>query len=94
MAQRRETRLDGGPPLPETKPLKELLFNLYLFALIEMLKDAAFFLQLEASCLQWSFLLVVVFGSFLLTVEAFLLTVETFLLTVGAFLLTVGKWSQ
>ena len=47
-----------------------------------------FCLQLEASCLQWSFLLTAGNFSFF---GAFLLTSLAFLLTVGASLLTVGK---
>ena len=46
---------------------------------------AAFCLQVEASYLQWSFLLTVVFGS------CFFLHSQHFLLALLAFLLTVGK---
>ena len=51
-----------------------------------------FWLQLEASCLQWSFFTYNrQFLAFLLTVGVFLLTILASLLTIGAFLLTMGK---
>ena len=43
--------------------------------------------QLEASCLQWSFLLTIDKFIFLLTIRAFSLTILAFLLTIGAFCL-------
>ena len=48
--------------------------------------DAAFCLQLEASCLQWSFF------TYSCVLELFCLQLEPFLLTVGAFCLAYS-WS-
>ena len=54
-------------------------------------RDAAFCLQLTASCLQWSvFTYSCVWECFLLTVGAVLHTASAFLLRIATFLLTVG----
>ena len=69
------------PKSPQKGELRSIWGEMWLFCL-----------QLEASCLQWSFFyLQLIILAFLLTVGAFLLTVLASLLAVGASLLTVEK---
>ena len=61
-----------------------LVAHSWIIFRFRLLRASPICLQLDACCLQWGFLLTIVFGSFLLTAGALLLII-------GAFLLTVGK---